>query len=306
MNQPLVSIIIVSYNVKNALIKCVESIFEFTKSKIHYEIIIIDNGSEDGTSKKLFRKYKNLKYINNYRNIGFTRALNQGADIAEGIFLFQLNPDTVFIEDTIYKLHIFFSKNDSDILGPTIIDKNGKLSLSSWEKPSILSAMLNISSIQSILNKFFKKKVPYLPINVDSVSGAAMFYKKKVFDEIGRFNEDLFWDEDIDFCIRAKEIGKKVTLIPNTKLIHLGGKSSINKQKVAISNQILSKIKFFKIHNSKIEYKIIILFCLIIIPIKVLFLIIFTPFAPRLFVKIGPYLFTLKLIIDRDFSVQLN
>ena len=306
MNQPLVSIIIVSYNVKNALIKCVESIFEFTKSNIHYEIIIIDNGSEDGTSKKLFRKYKNLKYINNYQNIGFTRALNQGADIADGIFLFQLNPDTVFVEDTLYKLHIFFSKNDSDILGPTIIDENGKLSLSYWDKPSIISAMLNISSIQSIINKFIKKKVPYLPINVDSVSGAAMFYKKKVFDEIGRFNEDLFWDEDIDFCIRAKEIGKKITLIPNTKLIHLGGKSSINKQKVAISNQILSKIKFFKIHNSKIEYKIIILFCLIIIPIKILFLIVFTPFAPRLFAKIGPYLFTLKLIIDRDFSVQLN
>lgn len=306
MNQPLVSIIIISYNVKNTLIKCVESIIKFTKSNIHYEIIIIDNGSEDGTSKKLFRKYKNLKYINNYQNIGFTRALNQGADIANGIFLFQLNPDTVFVEDTIFKLHNFFLRNDSDILGPSIIDKNGSVSLSHWDKPSIISVILNISSIQSFINKFIKKKLPSHPINVDSISGAAMFYKKEVFEKVGRFNEDLFWDEDIDFCIRAKEIGKKITLIPQTKLIHLGGESSINKQKIAISNQILSKIKFFKIHKSKIEYKIIILFCVIIIPIKILFLIIFTPFAPSLHTKIGPYFFTLKLIINRDFSVQLN
>ena len=305
MNKVTVSIIIVSYNVKNSLVKCVESITKFTKSDFDFEIIIIDNNSKDGTSGKLFSN-DNIKFIKNSKNIGFTKALNQGIDIARGIYIFQLNPDTFLIEDTVSILHEYCRTYNCDILGPLIFDEKGVIRSSWWKKPTIFKAVLNISSIQSIIDTFFKISPPRSPNEVDSISGAAMFYKKIIFKEVDSFNENLFWDEDLDFCIRASKIGKKISIVTNTRLIHIGGESSKKDLKIAISNQILSKIKFFKIHNSKIEHRLFIFLCLIIIPFKIIFIILLCPIIPKLVHKIYPYLFTLRLIICKNFDVQLK
>ena len=164
--------------------------------------------------------------------------------------------------------------------------------------------MLNLSNIQSIINLFKKNKNLVEPKKVDTISGAAMFYQTSIFKRIGPFNEDLFWDEDIDFCLKAKDKGCEIIFFPQTKLVHLGGKSADTNQKVAISNQVLSKIKFFQIHHSRTSQITIKSFCIAIIPLKIMLLLLISPFKPRLLKKASAYFFTWRLLIKRDYLIQ--
>jgi len=301
-----VSIIYISYNVKKYLIQSIESILAHTNKNIEYEIIVIDNSSIDNTEKELKEKYPFINFIQNSENIGFTKAMNHAISISKGKYVFQLNPDTKLIEDSISKMYNFVSKNDkSVILGPKIINESGKIQKSYWDTPTLLSTMLNLSNLQFIINLFKKNKNLVEPKKVDTISGAAMFYQASIFKKIGPLNEDLFWDEDIDFCLRAEKKGYEIIFFPHTKLIHRGGKSAATNQKVAISNQVLSKIKFFQIHHSRISQIIIKSFCVTIIPLKMMLLLLISPFKPRLLKKAFAYFFTWKLLIKKKYHIQL-
>ena len=117
-----VSIIIISYNVQKYLIQCIESILAHTNVKFKYEIIVIDNNSSDHTRKEVKERFPLINYIQNIENIGFTKALNQGISKSKGKYIFQLNPDTEFVEDSISKIYSYFSEHDEvAILGPKII-----------------------------------------------------------------------------------------------------------------------------------------------------------------------------------------
>ena len=140
---------------------------------------------------------------------------------------------------------------------------------------------------------------------MDTISGAAMFYKNSIIKKIGIFNEDLFWDEDIDFCLRAKKVGYNIIFFPQTQLIHRGSKSARTNQRVAISNQILSKIKIFQIYHSRTSQIIIKNFCILIIPLKIFLLLLVSLFKPKLFKKALAYFFTWKLLIKKDYHVQI-
>ena len=105
------------------------------------------------------------------------------------------------------------------------------------------------------------------------------------------------------FCQTEKK-GYEIIFFPQTELIHKGGKSADTNQKVAISNQILSKIKFFHIHHSKSSQIIIKSFCIAIIPLKIIFLLLISPFKPRLLKKASAYFFTWRLLIKKDYLIQ--
>ena len=96
-----VSIIIISYNVQKYLIQCIESILHHTNKKFKYEIIVIDNHSNDDTEKEVKQRYPLINYIQNPENIGFTKAMNQAINKSKGRYIFQLNPDTELVEDSI-------------------------------------------------------------------------------------------------------------------------------------------------------------------------------------------------------------
>jgi len=301
-----VSIIIISYNVQKYLIQCIESILHHTNTKFKYEIIVIDNHSIDDTEKEVKERYPLINYIQNPENIGYTKAMNQAISKSKGRYIFQLNPDTELVEDSISKLHNYVSNNDNlAILGPKITNEHGKVQRSYWDAPTLLTAMLNLSNLQSIINQFTKVENPTEPIKVDTISGAAMFYQTSTIKKIGAFNETLFWDEDIDYCLRAEKKGYDIIFFPHTYLIHKKGKSAAINQKVAIANQVLSKIKFFQIHHSWISQIIIKNFCIAIVPLKILFLLLITPLKPVLFKKAMAYFFTWRLLIKRDYRIQL-
>ena len=132
---------------------------------------------------------------------------------------------------------------------------------------------------------------------VDSLSGGALFLPKKLFDKLGGFNETFFWMEDIDICLRAKRIGVKIIYFPLTEVIHIAGASAKKNYKISISNQLLSKIKFFSIHHSRISSSVIQSSILLISIIKSLILITLFPFSKTVRHKLFGYLFTIRRII---------
>ena len=105
-----VSIIIVNYKTKDLTLQCLDSVFQWT-SGVEYEIILVDNHSEDGSVKKIRESYPNIKVIENKENQGFGRANNIGAKVAIGRYLFLLNSDTILVENVVKSFYDFMESH---------------------------------------------------------------------------------------------------------------------------------------------------------------------------------------------------
>ena len=266
-----ISIIIVNYNVKEFIVPCVHSIYEYLKGNYSFEIIIVDNNSKDGSKESIKYEFPEIRLIENKQNSGFSKAVNQGAKVSIGNYLFILNPDTLLIEDSLeVLLKEINKKNDFGAIGPALISRNGFIQNSVWRFPSLTSACLSIFHLDP-LNYFknYKDKSFSKLSKVDSISGAAILISKKVFSIIEGFNEKLFWMDDVDLCFRLNKLGYCTYFTPETKIIHFSGKSSEKNYKVATSNQLISKIKYFKTHHSNFSYIIIKISVFIVSLIKI-------------------------------------
>ena len=256
-NKPL-SIVIVNYNVKNLLKKCLKSIFKYQKY-IEFEVIVVDNSSKDYSQQMLKRDFPQVQLIENKRNLGFSRACNQGIKESQGRYILLLNPDTELTPGGFKKMINFMdSKPEVGICGPKMIDQKGNIQFSCRSFPSYLTA---ISSGQSILNRLF----PHNPLSrkyllkdqdrnqrmeVDWVSGSCLLTKRGVFEKIGLLDERFFmYVEDVDFCFRAKQAGFSVHYFPNSVVIHHIGKSTRRKKTKMLVEHHRSMYLFYKKHH---------------------------------------------------------
>ncbi len=291
-----ISIVIVSYNIKEYIISCIESIYKHSKSNYNFEIVIVDNNSKDGTINSLINDFPKISLIKNKYNAGFSVAANQGVKICQGEYILILNPDTLFVEDTLGKL-INVAKNQKKLgaIGPALINHNGVFQQSVWRNPSIINTLLSIFHLDLLNYKKNYKDKKFINISsVETISGAALFLKREIFNKLNGFNEKLFWMEDIDFCFRINHMGYKTYYLPSAKIIHYSGKSAEKNYKVAISNQLLSKVKFFRIHHSKLSASIILFSILFLSLIKSILIFFISPFSKLYRKKMIAYLYTIR------------
>ena len=294
-----VSIIIINYKVKEYIIPCIESIYKHTSKSLRYEILVIDNNSNDGSIDAIKSQFSDVKIYENTENIGFSKAVNQGAETAIGKYIFILNPDTKLIEDSISILFTFLEKNETvAVVGPAIVTESGIKQQSYWKEPTLINTILSIYHLDFLnYKKNYRNEIGDKTILVDSVSGGAFFVQKDVFQNLNGYHPNLFWMEDIDFCTKVRKLDNKIIYYPETKIIHYGGKSAEKNLHIAISNQLLSKIKYFKLHHSGIETIILTVAILFIALIKsILFLIVF-PLGSNYRKKMIGYLSVIKGIL---------
>lgn len=229
-----VSIIIVNYNTLEMTKKCIESVVQFTK-KNSFEIILVDNGSTDG-SVEYFSKYPRITFIPNHKNLGFGRANNVGAKEAHGKYLFLLNSDTLLFNDII---NVFFNYSESNggkrlaCCGCSLLDGKMQPTLSCGHFPSLMQEFSSIGFYRLYRKKFHRKwAVAYpfeksRPEEVDYIIGADWFIKKELFDLLGGFDEDYFmYYEESDLAYRMRQIGYCSVLLPEKGIIHYGGAST--------------------------------------------------------------------------------
>jgi len=252
MKKNALSIILVYYNTPVEIIDCIKSIPEAAED-LSYEIIIVNNNSPKPLPANLKRS-KRLSIIENDNNYGYGRAINQAVKIAKGEFLLVLNPDTICTKDSI-KSMVERIKQDRKIgvLGPQQIDKKEKIIHSIGSMPKLPDALFALSFIDNIWpqnpysKKFWARDVDRnKEQETETVGGACMLFRKKIFEKIEGFDERFFmYFEEADICLRIKKLGYKILYYPQAKIRHLIGKSNTNRRWVKKTFEE-SRYKFFK------------------------------------------------------------
>ena len=240
-----VSVIIVNYNTLELTKNTIESVFEKTK-ELKYEIILVDNASTDGSVDFFENNYKNkIIFIKNTENLGFGKANNRGIEIAKGKYVFLLNSDTLLINNAIKILFDFMEKTkECGICGGNLYTKELQPTHSFLRKfPSLLLEIQEyIKKKEKIRNDFnytnFEQEVAY-------ITGADMFIRKEILEKSGYFDKDFFmYFEETELSYRIKRLGYKIVSVPQAKIIHLEGKSTIFKER-KFTMYLESKYKFY-------------------------------------------------------------
>jgi hypothetical protein len=288
-----VSIVIVSYNVKEFLDKCISSIIS---SKESVEIIVVDNNSNDGSLDMLRIKYPQVRIIANKNNVGFSAANNQGIAISSGDAIFLLNPDTEIVGDALTKLLAFLEQQkECCVVGPRLLNSDKSLQISAWKYPSVAYLVLELFYLHRIFGTLnYPVDIMAKCYEPDALSGAALIFKKELLRKVEGLDPLFFWMEDVDFCYRAHKSGYKIFYYPLAEIIHYSGKSSLKNQHIAISNQLISKLKFERKHKGILTYYFASIVILLHIISRYLLLVIPSLFNSTAKVKRYAYFFSLK------------
>lgn len=259
--NPVLSIVIVSYNTRKITHQCLESIFKSFRSyksegAPSFEIILIDNASTRDDSatylENYAKKHKNITFVANAVNTGFGPANNQGVRLAKGEYVFLLNSDTIIIKDAIHKLFSFYKKNENSkhFIGPKLFNKDMTAQPSSapfYSLPVVFGALFLRGDYWGLT-----RSSPKVMRRVDWVSGAAIMTKRDYFEKAGGFDETIFmYMEEVDLLYRAKKMGMKTFFYPKSKIIHLGSASS-NGKTFPIIQVYKGFLFFYKKHHSKV------------------------------------------------------
>ena len=231
-----VSFIIVNYNSAALVLDCIASIRAFTKG-IKYEIILVDNASPDRAIDALLKELQgdDLACIQLSENKGFGAGNNAALSVAKGRYLFLLNPDTRLCSNA---AGIFMEMmgqagwQQVAACGADLINEEGVSVQAYGNFPTWFAAFASFG-LQYVMPKYYRRHVSLGAANqgkenqlVDYISGAAMFIRRSVVDQIGLFDEDFFlFFEETEWAYRVKKAGYQLYLIPAVQIIHLEGGS---------------------------------------------------------------------------------
>lgn len=251
------SIIIISYNTCSLLRNCLKSICETLKNvPFSFELIVIDNKSEDGTREMIDQEFSRVKLIKNNKNLGFGQANNQGIAVSKGEYILLLNSDTVVQEQAIPKLFQFIKVHTRVFVGAKLFntDRTTQPSCGPFFTLPVVFALLFLRGDQWGLTRWSPKRIT----KVDWVSGACIMVKKSTLNDDLSFDTGIFmYMEEIDLLYRAGKKGYTVYFYPSAEFIHAGSGSSIDTTKSAIINIYRGLLYFYKKHKSKDEIFVI-------------------------------------------------
>lgn len=228
----LLSICIVSYQTHHYLNHCLDSIYQASLQR-PFEIIVADNGSWDGTSEFLRNEFPQVQLIQNPQNLGYTAAMNQALRLAQGNYLIQLNPDTEVHPAAFDLLADFLDAHpEVGICGPKVLNPDGSLQRSCRRGESTpLAVIAHFTALDRLFPNNPKLAQYWMSHRnedeiheVAGVSGSCMMIRREVVKQIGYLDERFFaYQEDADFCFRARQAGWKVMYVPTAKILHYGG-----------------------------------------------------------------------------------
>lgn len=223
-----VSIIIVNFRSWKPLKNCLESILSTDQTNIIFEVIIVDNFSDDGLVDSFQNKFKDFIFIRNNRNSGFANGCNLGAREAKGNYLLFLNPDTIISPNTLSTLFTTYRNHpETGILSCLQVDRKNRI----FHQKNIFPSLLNLFGINRFLFRkmnalFTSREELFYP---DWVSGALIFISKDWFEKVNGWNEDYWlYFEDVEICKKITQKNGKIAITRNTTILHEHGGSSRN------------------------------------------------------------------------------
>lgn len=203
------------------------------RGKIDFELIIVDNGSMDGTIKMIQETYPATRLFLNFKNEGFARPINQALRVCAGQYVLVLNPDTIVLSGAINELVEYMDSHpEVGICGPKVLNRDGSLQKACKRGVSrpwaAFSYFLGLSALFPKSKLFGGYLLNYLDEDttqeVDGVSGSCMMIRHSVIEQVGYFDERFFaYQEDADYCFQAQNAGWKIVYLPRSQIVHFGG-----------------------------------------------------------------------------------
>lgn len=266
------SIVIVNWNAKDYLNKCVASIYE-NATNLSFEIIVVDNASSDGSAEMLRSEFPSVILIENKNNPGFGAANNQALKRCASEFVLILNPDTEVLDGAFVTMVSFMKQNEkAGAVGAKLLNANGAAQLTCARNfPTLLTEFFWLTTL---VRRFPKNRIvghylmSYWDHNdkreVDCLSGACIMARQDVLKKLNYFDEDYFiYGEDADLCYRIKKAGWQIWYLPEAEIIHYGGASSKSISEKAVIYDRESLYTYFKKHKgilTAICYKVMCIF----------------------------------------------
>lgn len=222
------SIIIVSWNVRNLLKNCLRTVYQHTSAG-SFEVFVVDNASHDGTQEMVKNDFPFAQIITNSDNKGFARANNQAIKMARGQFILLLNPDTEVTSGSLDILINYLKDHPSvGIAGPSLLNTDGSSQPSVRSFPTLGSLSMVFLKLHRLfpktrsIRKLLKDDFDYsMDGKVDQIMGASFLIRKEVVKKIGLLDEEFFiWFEEVDYCKRTYNKGWEVWYVAKAKIVH--------------------------------------------------------------------------------------
>jgi GT2 family glycosyltransferase len=237
----VISIIVVNWNTRELLRKCLDSV-ETTIRSLSYEIIVVDNASTDGSAAMLRENFPQVCVIENLENRGFGMANNQALRIMTGRYALLLNSDAILTENAVSELFACMENNPGAAMAcGQLLNADGSRQNSIASFPSLLTLMTNMSLLEYLFpRRFPSKRYSHSGIvEVDSGIGACLIVRREAMDSVGLFDERYhFFFEETDWAYRMRRAGWRILHVPTAFIYHLQGQS--------IGRNLRSRIEFYR------------------------------------------------------------
>jgi len=253
------SVIIVSWNTRQLLQECLESLYRHTKG-ITFEVFVVDNNSSDGSPEMVSTLFPRVNVIANDYNAGFSKANNQAIRVSKGRYVALLNPDTLLTEDVFSPLILYADRHDKiGAIGPKIFCGDGKTIQYSCAKklPNLYSAFCSASGLSSRSKIFDGVHMSYRDHEssryVEAICGACMVVRKIAIDAVGLMDENQFmYGDEIDWCKRFADSGWRIYYYADASIIHYGGESSKQVMQEANFQFLRARRYYFRKHHGEL------------------------------------------------------
>lgn len=248
------SIIIVSWNVRDLVAACLKSL---PLDDPRVEVIVVDSASADGTPDIVAKDFPTVKLIASPDNVGYARGNNLGFAAASGAYLFVLNPDTVVDPGAIDTLLAYLEAHpDVGCVGPSLTYGDGTPQSSRRRFPSLKTAIFESTWLykfapRGLIAAYYGEDWPIGEIvEVDWLVGAAMLFRAEAVRKVGGFDEGYFmYSEELDLCRRLKAAGWRIVHVPAAHITHYEGRSSSQVRLATHLRFNRSKIRYFRKHH---------------------------------------------------------
>ncbi len=248
---PDLSVIIVSWNVRDLLAECLESVHA---SAPDAEVIVVDSASSDGSAQMVRERFPWVELIAERENVGFTRGNNIALARARGRHVLLLNPDTVVHGDALARMVAYLDAHPQvGIVGPRVLNADGSTQSTRRRFPTLATAFFESTWLQGyaprrLLARYYVQDQPDAgTFEVDWVQGCTLMARRAVYEQIGGLDEGyVMYSEELDWCKRAKLAGWRVVYLGEARITHYGGQSSaqVPARKHIYFQQ--SKIRYFR------------------------------------------------------------
>ncbi len=255
---PVLSVVIPSWNTKDYLAACLRTLAAAEKPAC--EVIVVENGSQDGSLEFLRAAHPEVRLIANERNEGFARGSNQGMRIARGSYVLLLNTDTEVAPDAVARLVRFLEQNPAyGAVAPRLVHRDGTTQRTVQEFPSLKTALFFSTPFErwfpdsrELRRYFMRDWDQESSRDVDQPPAAVLLLRRAVLEQVGFFDEELWlFYNDVDLAKRIRAAGWKTHYLAEAKVLHhVGGSTSKFADFVATWQR--DRLRYYRKHHGRV------------------------------------------------------